>query len=204
MKDVDGNHKTFCCVGTACCDDCLADNGTALNSKPVMATLDQEAKPFTTIGLVGPTGASVSSDPVRTVTASLTATYTTIPTGPAIGAGDPLSSNSFKRFSTIGIAVGVTSGITILAPAVILVVWRRRRQPELNWQPPTFNDTHESQEQSPDLSEVGFPPRELYNRNEHMDRIIPAETPEPPTPRQEISAGLSTVPELDHARHRDT
>lgn len=204
MKDVDGNHKTFCCVGDDCCDDCVGENGTVLNSKPGMVTLDQEARPFTTIGLVGPTGVSISSDPVRTVTASLPAASTTIPTGPAIGAGDSQSPNSSKHSSTIAIAVGVTGGIIILVLAALLMVWRRRRRQELKSQRLTVSDTHESQEQSADLSEVGFPPRELYNRDEDMDRIILVEAPAAPTSRQELSAGVSTVPELGHARNRDT
>lgn len=215
MKDVDGNYNTFCCVGSACCNNCVANNGTVLKSKSGMVTLDQEAKPFTTIGLVGLTEASTSPDPVRTVTVNLKATSRTIPTGPVIAAGDSQSANASKRSSAIGIAVGVTGGIIILVLAALLIVWRRRRrhghtnehkdEPKIKSQSLIVNDTHESQEQSADLSEVGFPPRELYNRNEHVDREMLAEAPASPRSRQELSAGVDVVPELDHSssRHRD-
>ena len=226
MKDLDGNHKTFCCVGSACCNDCLADNGTVLTNKPGMVTLDQEARPFTTIGLLGPTGASISPDPIRTVTASLTATSTTVSIGPSTAAGDSQAANSSKRSSTIGIAVGVIGGIIILVLAALLVVWRRRRrsgdtgehndEPELKPQPLIVNNTYEPREQPADLSEVGFPPREqpadlaevgfppreLYNRDKHMDPEMPAEEQTSPTSRQELSAGVNIVPELAHTRHQ--
>ncbi|KAL8796250.1 MAG: hypothetical protein Q9195_001365 [Heterodermia aff. obscurata] len=181
--------------------------------KPGMVTLDEQARPFTTVGLVGPTEASISSDPVRTVTARLTATSTTIPTGPAIAAGNPQSSNSSKRPSTIGIAVGVTGGIIVLVLAALLVVWRRRRrhrhtskhndEPGLKSLQLIVNNSHQSQEESPYLSEIGFPPRELYNRDEHMDRKMLAEAPALATSRQELSAGVDIVPELAYAGRRD-
>lgn len=145
----------------------------------------------------------------------MTATSTTIPTGPVIAAGDSQSANASKRSSAIGIAVGVTGGIIILVLAALLIVWRRRRrhghtsehkdEPEIKLQSLIVNDTHESQEQSADLSEVGFPPRELYNGNEHVDREMLAEAPASPRSRQELSAGVDIVPELAHtsSRHRD-
>ena len=213
MKDLDGNHKTFCCVGSACCNDCLADNGTVLTKKPGMVTLDQEVRPFTTIGLLGPTGASISPDPVRTVTASQTVTSTTVSAGPATAAGDPQAPNSSKRSSTIGIAVGVIGGIMILVLAALVVVWRRRRrrgdtskhndEPKLKPQPLIVSNTYEPREQPADLAEVGFPPRELYNRDKHLDPEMPAEEQTLPPSRQELSAGVNNVPELAHTRHQD-
>ena len=200
MKDVDGNHDTFCCVGSACCDNCVANNGTVLKGKPGMVTLDQEAKPFTTIGLVGLTEASTSPNPVRTVTASLTATSTTIRTGPAIAAGDSQSVSSSKRPSTIGIAVGVTGGTVILVLAALLIVWRRRRR---HGNAGEHYVEAETKSQSADLSEVGYPPRELYNREGRMDREALAEAPASPPSRQELSAGFKIAPELAHSEHKD-
>ena len=200
MKDVDGNHDTFCCVGSACCDDCVANNGTVLKGKSGMVTLDQEAKPFTTIGLVGLTEASTSPDPVQTVTASLTAKSTTIRTAPAIAAGDSQSGSSSKRSSTIGIAVGVTGGTIILLMTALLIVWRRRRR---QGNTSEHYVEPESNSQSADLSEVGYPPRELYSRDEHMDREALAEAPASPTSRQELTAGVKIPPELADANHED-
>lgn len=217
MKDLDGNRKTFCCEGSACCNHCFKDNGTVLTNKPGMVTLDQEARPFTTIGLLGPSGASISPDPIRTVTASLLATSTTVSTGLATAAGNSQAANSSKRSSTIGIAVGVIGGIVILVLAALLVVWRRRRrnggtsehndEPKLKPQPLIVSDTHETRGQPAVLSEVGFPPRELYNRDNHMDLEMLAEESTSqstsPTLRQELSAGVNIVPELAQARHED-
>lgn len=187
-----------------------------------MVTLDQEARPFTTIGLLGPTGASISPDPVRTVTASLTATSTTVSTGPATTASDSQAGSSSKRSSTIGIAVGVAVGIIILAVVALLVVivWRRRRrdtgtsqhndEPELKSQVPIVDNTFEPQDNTyepqvypADLSGVGYPPRELDNRDKHLYPKILAEAPTSPRSRQELSAGVNTIPELAHARHKD-
>ncbi|KAG7009603.1 hypothetical protein G7Y79_00002g007180 [Physcia stellaris] len=179
-----------------------------------MVTLDQEARPFTTIGLLGPAGASISPDPVRTVTASLTATSTIVSTEPATAASDSPAANSSKRSSTIGIPVGVIGGVVILVLAGLLVVWRRRRrsgdtsehnEPELKLQPLRVNETLEPRSQTAELSEMGFPPGELYNRNLHMDPEMLAEesTPTSPTSRLELSAGVNIVPELAQASHKD-
>ena len=208
MKDVDGDRKTFCCVIDACCNDCLADNGTVLESEPGMVTLGQEARPFTTIGLVGPTEASTSTDPARSVTVGSTTTSTTIPTETAIAADGSQSANTSKRSATIGIAVGVTGGIIVLVLAVLLIVWQRRRrhghstwhsdEPEVKSQSLKVGNTHEPQERSKDISEVGFPPRELHNGVEHMNRMMLAEAPASRTSRQELSAGVNSISELAH------
>ena len=70
------------------------------------------------------------------------------------------------------------------------------------------NETHEPRGQPAELSEVGFPPRELYNRDISMDPEMLAEdsTPTSPTSRLELSAGVNNVPEraeLAQASHKD-
>ena len=197
----DNKYSSFCC-GSAPCDN---NGNTCSRNETGIFSLSEDSIPFTTVSssivvqtvTVGLKAASSSPSDASAPTTSHAAT----PTGAATTASGAGTHKSSRSATNIGLAVGVSAGMIILAFGLYISCRKIRRLSgskgkDANAQPWfCHHGPYKTQDYHKDLSRIGYPPAELHHADD-QSRAEMAGTTSWPRRRGELPTGVEILQEL--------